>query len=163
MVQIYCEFPRKVMQNRKIIAAKLKIKISKKGHIMFLEGNAETEYISTQFIEAINTGFSVIKALSLIEENFVFEKINIKNVTKRSDLERVRARIIGTKGKALATLESITHCHISLHDNTVGILGTIEDVQLASLAVKKIIMGSKHSNVYSYLEKQVTLTKTQLR
>jgi len=163
MVQIYCEFPRKIMQNKRTIEEKFKIKISKKGHIIFLTGKPEAEYLGTQLVEAINTGFSTTKAYSLVEENFIFEKVNIKDVTKRSDLERVRARIIGTRGKSLEMLESITHCFISLQDNRVGILGTLEDIQLASLAVKKIIMGSKHSNVYAYLERQVTLTKTQLR
>ena len=159
MVQIYCEFPRKVMQNKKTIEQKFKIKISKKGKIIFLEGGAEAEFLATQFIEAINTGFTVTKAYSLAEENFIFEKINIKDVTKRHDLERVRARIIGTKGKVLGTLEELTNCYISQHDNSVGILGKEEDVPLAKNAIIRIIEGAKHSNVYAYLEKQVTAIK----
>ncbi len=162
MVQIYCEFPRKVMQNKRLIEEKLKVKISGKGHILFLEGYAETEYLANQFVEAINMGFTTTKALSVVEEDFIFEKINIKSITRRKDLERIRARIIGTRGKTLSTLEGLTHCYISQHDNFVGILGKQEDVMNASLAVKRIISGAKQSNVYAYLEKQSAIDKQKL-
>jgi len=42
--------------------------------------------------------------LLIKDEDFVFEIINIKDHTKRKDLERIRARIIGTKGKLASNI-----------------------------------------------------------
>jgi len=152
--QIYSDNIRKIFQNKKKIETALNIKLSKKQGIVFIKGKAEDEHFGLQVIEAINLGFSVDKALLLKDEEFVFEKINIKDLTKRHDLERVRGRIIGTRGRALDTLESLTDCYISLHDNSVGIIGKAEDIENARYALERIIQGSKHSNVYAYLEKK---------
>lgn len=157
--QIYSENTRKIMQNRKKIETALNIKISRKQNIFFIEGKPENEHFALQVIEAINLGFSVDKTLLLKDEEFVFIRINIKDLTKRNDLDRVRGRVIGTHGRALDTLEALTDCYISLHDNTVGIIGKAIDIEKAKYALERIIQGSKHSNIYSHLEKQKALEK----
>ncbi|WP_289460329.1 KH domain-containing protein, partial [Klebsiella pneumoniae] len=81
-------------------------------------------------------------------EDFILEKIPIKSHSRRANLSQVRGRIIGTKRRALDQLEGLTNCQIILHDNTLGIIGDIQDVKKASFALKKLIRGSNHSKVY---------------
>ncbi|MCX6746984.1 MAG: KH domain-containing protein [Candidatus Pacearchaeota archaeon] len=79
--------------------------------------------------------------------------MNIKDYTPRKDFETIRARIIGKGGKSLKTLNTLTNCHFELKDNDVGIIGSPECIKNAQDAVIMVIQGSKHANVYSYLEK----------
>ena len=83
----------------------------------------------------------------------IFEIINIKEHTNRQDFSRVRARIIGRRGKTLKTLCQLTKCYFELKDNNIGIIGYPEFIKNAQEAVISIIRGSKQSNVYKFLEK----------
>ena len=132
----------------------LKLKIKIKEDIVFLEGKAEDEFIGLQVIEAINLGFSVPHALFIKEEHTIFKKIPIKPIARRNNLAQVRGRIIGTERKVMDTIESLTDTFIVLHENTVGVIGRIEDVERAVYVLKRIIAGSKHANMYAWLEKK---------
>jgi len=81
------------------------------------------------------------------------EIINIKEHTNRKDLARIRARIIGTRGKALKTLSDLTECNFEIKENRIGIIGDVENIENAQKAIISIIKGAKHSNIYSFLEK----------
>jgi ribosomal RNA assembly protein len=152
--QIYSESIRKIMQNKKQLESALKVKISSKEKILFLEGKSPDEFLALEVIEAINLGFTIPKALFLTEENTIFKKIQIKPIARRNDLSQVRGRIIGTNRKVLDTLESLTDTFIVLHDNSVGIIGSIENVDNVAYVLKRIIAGSKHANMYAWLEKK---------
>ncbi len=162
MQEIYSEFARKVIRNRGILEKELKVKITHKAGIIFVEGKAEDEYVAIEIIEAINLGFKINTALLLTNGDFIFEKIYIKDITKRRDLERVRGRVIGTNGKTKRTIESLGECFISLHDNTVGIIGRAEDIEIPMGALAALIRGKKQTKTYSYLERQKTKEKTKL-
>ena len=155
MQETYTENIRKVLQNKKKIEKELQIKLSNKGKNLFLDGKPEDEFIALQAIEAINLGFTIEKVLLLKNENIILQTVNIKDITKRHDLERVRARIIGTRGKTLKTLSTLTNCEFTLSDNQVGIIGNAENIDEAIQAVTYLIHGSKQSNVYSRTEKEM--------
>ncbi len=152
--QIYSEVPRKILQNKKSIQTTLKVKLSVKGSIIEIKGNPTDEMITREVIEAIGMGFTVPQALDLKNDDFTFLKIPIKVISHRKDLSQVRARIIGTQRKVLKNIEFLTNCDIVLHDNSVGIIGNDEDVKRAAYAMRKLIAGSKHANVYMYLEEE---------
>ena len=101
----------------------------------------------------MNFGFPFSVAMLIKKEDFLFEIINIKEYTKRHDLERVRARIIGKSGKTLKTLQQLTKCFFELKNNEIGIVGDAESIKNAQEAVISLIKGTKQSNVYSFLEK----------
>ena len=162
MQEIYSEVARKILQNKKKLEKELKVKITNKGKILFVDGAAENEFIAIEIIEAINLGFTTQQALLLTEEDFVLEKINIKDLTKRHDLKRIRGRIIGTKGKTKEILQSLSDCLINLHENTVGIIGRAENIEKAMTALKSIIHGQKQGKVYSFLEKERSKEKLKL-
>jgi len=150
---IYSENPLKILKNKKKLEKDLKIDISNRGKEIIIKGDPENEYYVRKIIEALNFGFSFSKAILMHEKEFVFESINIKDYTKRNDLERIRARIIGTKGKTLKTLSQLTDCFLEIKDNEIGIIGNPENIQNAQKAIISLIRGSKQSNVYKYLEK----------
>jgi len=152
--QIYSEIPKKIMSNKKQIEKVLNFKLTSKKNIIFLEGDPADEIIGLEIIEALNMGFSADQALDLKNLDFTFERIPIKSISRRRDLSQIRARVIGTKRRALRNIEFLTGCEAVLHDNVIGIIGLSDDVRKASYALKKLIAGSKHANVYSYLEEE---------
>jgi ribosomal RNA assembly protein len=152
--QIYCKNSRKILQNKKTIETTFKIKLLIKENIIEIEGDEEKEFIAMQAINAVDIGFSINEAANLKYDDYVFEKILIKNISKRRNLSQVRGRIIGEERKALNNIEYLTDTSIVVHDNTVGIIGRSENVRKTAYALKKLIAGSKHANVYRYLEEE---------
>ena len=151
---IYSENARKVIQNKKLLEDSLKVKLTIKSKVVTIEGDSPDEFVALRVMEAVNLGFTIPKALFLLEEDFAFEKLAIKNIVKRNDLSQVRGRLIGTQRKVLDTIESLTDTYLVVHENQVGIIGKIEDVDKASYVLKRIIAGSKHANMYAWLEKK---------
>jgi KH domain-containing protein len=153
MKTIFSEKIARIIRNRKKLEEKLHVKITNRGKEVFVEGSPENEYTAEKVLDSLNLGFPFSIAILIKEEDFIFEILNIKDYTKRKDLERIRARIIGTKGKTLQTLHQLTNCNFELKDNYVGIIGPPECMENGQEAIIAIIKGAKQSNVYSLLEK----------
>ena len=161
MVQeIYIENIANIIRNKYQIEEALELKLENKGKLVFITGNAQNEYLGLHVLEALNLGFSIERALLLKNEDTILQVLNIKNITKRNDLERVRGRIIGTHGKTLGNLKELTDCFIAVRENQIGIIGNTEDIDDAILAVKSLVRGSKQGNVYAKLEKEKKKKKT---
>lgn len=152
MKTIYSPKLPRIIKNKKHLEEKLKVKITYKGADVSIQGKPEDEYIAEKVIDALNFGFPFSTTMQVKENDFLFEIINIKDHTKRHDLERIRARIIGKQGKTLKTLSNLSECNFEIKDNQVGIIGPAENIELAQNAVISIIQGSKQSNVYKFLE-----------
>ena len=153
METIICEKYQRIIKNRKKLEEKLGIKITGKGREITIHGSPENEYVAGKVIEALEFGFPFSVALLIKEQDFMFEALNIKDYTRRKDLEKVRARIIGKQGKTLRTFLALTKCHFEIIDNRVGIIGEPEYMRNAQEAMIFLIHGAKHANVYSFLEK----------
>jgi len=163
MKEIFCGNLEKIKKNKNKIEKILKIKLSFQENKVCIDGDAISEYLCLEIIEALELGFTSEQALLLQDEDFVFEKIHIKELTKRHDLERIRGRIIGSKGKTKKNIQSLSDCFICLHDNIVGIIGRADDIGSAIRALESLIQGKRTENVYSYLERQRTRKKEQKR
>ncbi len=163
MQEIYVENIREILRNKKGLEKKLKVNISNKGKNIFIEGEPEHEFIALQLLKAVNLGFSVDTSLRLTEEGVILQTLNIKDITKSKNLERIRARIIGSNGKTLKTLFNLTNCSISLHYNKIGIIGDSEEIEDAIQALKSIVYGSKQGKVYGRLERRRKEKRTQLK
>ncbi|MAG79125.1 hypothetical protein CMI40_02000 [Candidatus Pacearchaeota archaeon] len=153
MKTIFSEKLPRILKNKKRLEEKLNIKITNRGKEVSINGKPEDEYSGEKVIDAINFGFSFKTAMLIREEDFIFEIIHIKDYTKRKDLKRIKARIIGTKGRTLKTLNELTKCHFEIKENHIGIIGYSEYIKNAQDAIISIIHGSKQSNVYNFLEK----------
>jgi ribosomal RNA assembly protein len=148
------EKTNKVKKAVPLIESKIKIKIRVMGTFVSVEGSEYNEYLVEKILKAVDFGFETEDALMLLDENFELEFINVKEHTHRKNLTEIRARIIGTGGKAKRTIEELTAGAVVLNGNMVGIIVDSEHLSQATQGIISLIQGSKHGNVFSYLEKQ---------
>jgi len=153
MRTIPVESVRRIKKATPSIENKVKIKISFGKDRVYVEGKELDEYLVSQIIQAIDFGFDVEDALLLMNDGFAMEFIDVKNHTRRKNLKDVRARLIGTNGKAKKTMENLTGAVIVVNDNSVGVIVDSTHLDTTIQAIECLIQGSKHGNVFSYLEK----------
>jgi len=151
----------KIVKNKKLLEEKLKVKITTNKKQITIDGDPLDEYEAEKVLEAIDFGFTTNQSLNLTDPDFEFRKLNIKDYTRRKNLREVKARIIGTKGKTKKTLEDISGCSLIIKDNAVGILGPIDAVESATIAIGNLIKGTKQGNIYRYLEKMNKMKKEE--
>ncbi len=147
------KLPR-IIKNKKKLEEILDVSISHRGKEIYIEGEGEEEYFAEKVIDALDFGFSFSDAVELKKQGLKLIIINIKDHAKKKDLKTIRGRIIGTKGKALKTISNISDCSLEIKRNKIGIIGHEENVEKAREAIISLIKGSKHSNVFSFLERQ---------
>jgi ribosomal RNA assembly protein len=156
MIKLYIEKLPRIIKNKKQLEKALNLKISNRGKEVYIEGTPENEYLGEKVIEAINFGFPISHALTIKQKELMFEIINIKDYTKRKDLERIRGRIIGKQGRTLKTISQVGDCFLEIKDNEVGIITSPENMKKMQESIVNLIQGSKTSNVYKRLEKTKT-------
>jgi len=100
MRNVVVEHMNKVKKAVHEIEAKVKIKVGfGKGRVS-LKGNEVNEFLVEKIIRAVDFGFNADDALLLKNSDFSIEYIYVKEHTHRKNLKEVRARLIGTSGKA---------------------------------------------------------------
>ncbi len=103
---------------------------------------------------AIGRGFSPERALRLLKENTYLGVLDIKFTTghrEKAALRRIRARAIGTHGRARSRIEELSGCSMSVYGSTVALIGEEEQLERATHAVELLLRGSEHSTVFHYL------------
>jgi ribosomal RNA assembly protein len=154
MRNVPVEQMNKVKKAVPAIENKIKVKISFGNGNVVIKGNELNEYLVEKVIQAVDFGFHVDDALLLTSDDFVLEFITVKEHTRRKNLKEVRARLIGTGGKARKTIENLTGSVIVIHDNTVGVIVDANHLDAVVQGIESLIQGAKHGNVFAYLEKQ---------
>ncbi len=115
-------------------------------------------YIHTakEIIQAIGRGFNPEIAFLLLDDSYAFDQVNMADYAKtKKRLYEIRSRIIGSKGRARKTIESLSNVEICIYGKTVGIIGKQKDVEIARSAIEKLLSGSQHSKTYAFLERQI--------
>lgn len=107
-------------------------------------------------IRAIGRGFSPDHAFRLFQDDTYLDIIDLTDYVGKAtkDLERVRARIIGTHGKTRRFVEESCGVEMSILGKTVSIIGEMEEVAKAREAVEMLLNGAAHGTVYKYLERK---------
>ncbi len=110
---------------------------------------------AAEVIKAIAQGFPPEKAFRLLEEDQILVTVDLKQFVGDSPnhLKRVKARIIGEKGRARRTLEEMTGTYINVGESSVAIIGDYERAMAAKKAVEMLVEGRMHSTVYKYLDR----------
>ncbi len=113
-------------------------------------------YALREVVKAIARGFNPDTAMLLLKPDYMLEVISLREygLDSKNRLKRVKARIIGTEGKARRTIEDMTGTFISVYGRTISLLGECTDVANAKKAVEMLVTGSMHSTVYKWLEDQ---------
>lgn len=109
-----------------------------------------------EVIKAFGRGFDIEVALNLLDEEYYLEVIDIKDFAgkSRSRLITLKGRVIGTEGKTKKLIEKFADVKISIHGKTISIIGKWDRVIIAKKAVEMLLLGSLHSSVYRFLEKE---------
>ena len=103
--------------------------------------------------KAIGKGFPVEDAENLLNYEYYLEVLDIKKSTKsKRRMEQIRARLIGRNGKTKHLIEEHSGATLAIKGNTVSIIGYLEQVDVAKIAISMILNGAEHSSVYRYLE-----------
>jgi len=69
-------------------------------------------------------------------------------------LQRMRARVIGTGGKTRRIIEDMCGVDLSVYGDTVAIIGNSIQLPIGRTAVDMMLSGSEHATVYRYLERK---------
>jgi ribosomal RNA assembly protein len=137
---------------------KVKLDISSDGNVSIVspEEDGLREWSALEAVKAVGRGFNPKIAMNLYKEDYVLSIINLYEILKQKDseLKRIKSRIIGEGGKARNILERLTSTKIVVYGKTVSIIGLEADVELAERAIQMIIDGSRHPNVYKFLERE---------
>ena len=128
---------------------------SKEGDILIKGSDPILTYALREVIRAIGYGHSPDTARLLLKQDYVNEIISLNDFTKhKNQMQRLKGRVIGTKGKSRSTIENLANCFISVYGKHISIIGEVESIDSAKKAVMMLLTGSNHSTVYKFLEKQ---------
>lgn len=144
----------KVKDSILVIEKRLPVKVIIKNKRAIISGEKLAEFVAYEIIRAVDFGFDIEDALLLLNDKFTLQFVNIKDYTRKKNFAEVRARIIGTNGRAKGTVADLTGSVIVVHENQVGILVDDDHLDSALQAVISLTRGAKHANVFAYLEKQ---------
>jgi ribosomal RNA assembly protein len=118
------------------------------------------------FVRAIGRGFSPERAMPIFDDEMLMLDVMdlSKMVGTKSDMARLKGRIIGKDGKTREIMERLSGSKISVYGKTIAILGYPEQIRVARAAIEMLLDGAPHGNVYSFLEKKhQELAKQELR
>jgi ribosomal RNA assembly protein len=103
---------------------------------------------------AIGRGFSPERAWRLLKDGTGLLVLDIKVATghrEKAALRRIRARVIGTRGRARARLEELSGCSVSVYGSTVALIGDDDQLERGERAIRLLLRGSEHSTVFHLL------------
>jgi len=149
---------------KKSIEEKLSVELqidSETGDVAVMMGENVTDpstlFRAKDVITAVGRGFSPEHAFRLIrDEEAVLDILDLRTVFGKSeaDIKRVSGRIIGMNGKTRMIIEELTDTNVAVYGHTVGIIGTLEQAQVAREAIEMLIKGSMHATVYRFLHRK---------
>ena len=151
---ISVERMRKIKKAVPQIEKKVKVHFTFHKNKISFKGNELNEFLVEEVVRALEFGFDIEDSLLLLEDDYDLKFINIKEHTKRKNLHDVRSRVIGRRGKAIRTIENLSDSRMVVQENQIGLIVNSSAVEMTMQAIESLIQGSKHGNIYSYLEKQ---------
>jgi len=109
---------------------------------------------AVEIVSAIARGFSPERAYRLLGQDDIFQILDLRDYAGKSSnsMDRIKGRIIGEGGKSRRTIEDLTGTYVSVYGHTVSLIGTFDEIKLASDAVTMLSKGSNHKTVYNMLQ-----------
>ena len=141
-------------------STKTKLKISSDGDVE-IYGEGFGGFVCEKIVKAIGRGFNPDIALQLVRDDYGMEIIELKQIAGRNKNKffRIKARVIGARGKSRHVIEQLTDCSLSVYGKTVALIGEHDKLNVAFRGVEKLLHGSPHGPVYAYLEREMKKLK----
>jgi ribosomal RNA assembly protein len=120
----------------------------------------------SDLVRAIGRGFSPERALVILDDEMLMLDVMdlSKMVGTKSDMARLKGRIIGKDGKTREIMEKLSGSKVSVYGKTIALLGYPEQIRVTRAAIEMLLDGAPHGNVYSFLEKKhQELAKEELK
>ncbi len=149
---------RKIIgDKKKYLEEQLDVKIEVQGKHLIIESkkDAYSEFIAEKIFTAISMGFDFDTAMTLSNQNFILEIIDIKKSVKVPRYREAVARIIGTHGKIISSFSELTGCNILVKDNLVGIIGETGNVSIAVHALNSLVRGAPYSHAVKFIQENI--------
>lgn len=114
---------------------------------------ASDPFRASEIVSAVGRGFSPEAAMSISGDS-TLHIVDLRDVAgkSRAQIERVKGRIIGERGRARRNMEELSGTRISVYGRTVAVIGPPEAVRVALDAIGSLCAGSMHASVYRRLE-----------
>jgi len=160
-VVVLTEERAKMLKNKKDWIERIEklsnCKISLEDQEVTIEGEDPITVLRVKEVfRALNRGFDLESALYLLDESYFLEIINVKDYGRtRNRRIELKGRVIGTRGSIKKMIEEMTKTKISVHGNTIAIIGNWNNLFLAKKAIEMILEGKMHSTVKRFLEENV--------
>jgi ribosomal RNA assembly protein len=158
MEQILIPLERAKLIDRKMLSAmerrlKCKIQVHDENQVT-INGEPYDEYNARNAIEAFANGFDFETCCKLLSEAYYFKRMDLRDVERNKDqLRRIKSRIIGEEGRTKAYIESVSEAHLMIYGNTISLIGSIESIGIASVAIEILVGGGTHKTAYAAMEK----------
>lgn len=119
-----------------------------------IEGEPEDVFFAKDVVKAIGRGFAPEVALKLMDQDYGLYIIPLKEVVgSEAAISRLKARVIGEKGRIKGQIEHATDSFLSIYGNTIGIISRADTMEYAKEAIAMLVDGVRHSTLLSFLSK----------
>ncbi len=118
-----------------------------------ITGETSEPFKAIEIVMAIGRGFSPDSAMHIMDGG-ALHIMDLREIVgkSRSQIERVKGRIIGQSGRARRNMEELSETQISVYGRTVAVIGAPEKIRVAVNAINALSNGSMHGSVYRRLE-----------
>lgn len=128
------------------------IKIEDQNEIV-INGEPYDEYNAKNILLAFGRGFPFDTSCKLLSESYYFKHIDLRDMFRnREQVRRIKSRIIGEEGRAKEYIESVSETDIAIYGDTISLIGTIEGIHIATVAIEILLGGGTHKTAYKAME-----------
>ena len=134
--------------------------IDSKDGLVVVESTDDSEdplavWKARDIAHAIGRGFSPQRAFALLDDDVYLRIVNLEEFGGTpNQIRRLKGRVIGKGGKTRRNIEELTNTYVAVMGNTVGVIGDVENQQIAVNAIIRLLKGAEHSTVNRYLNAQ---------
>lgn len=123
------------------------------SNCVVIDGDGYGPFEAKEVIQAFGRGFGIRIAELLLKDGYYFSSINMKDMTdSRKKIKNMKARVIGTDGRAKRYMEEVSGALVAVYGGTVSFIGSSEAIEEAEAAVRTILEGGSHRLAYSRME-----------
>ena len=134
---------------------------SKTGEVVIENKDTYMLHKTEELVKAIARGFSPEKALLLLNDDMYIVILHLKEIVgkKEKEIHTKKARVIGREGSIREQIEEKTDTFISVHGNTIGIIGNVFGIEIAKEAIMMLLKGAKIESMKIFLDKRISKSR----